>query len=680
MDQALKVPCRPPLTFYKTCGLLVLLSVLTAGNASARSPDLDADLMEILVGHAASSDGESPLLEILEELRAHPIDLRKASGRELARIPGIGLAAAKAIRQNVLTIKKLSYDALFERLSLAWYQRKVLRLCTFIAVEAQPGKRKAPTLALRWRIQRRLEQTRGQRDSAFRGSPLAMYQRLSYRDSSLSVGLTSEKDAGEISLSDFMSAHAASSVGPLSFVLGDYYIQSGMGTLLWRSIGERKGSNVIAPALRSAHRLRPYRSSTEHGFFRGIAVQSSFAGHDDEFSVIAWYSHRSLAANLQDQDSGGNQRRIASSLHTSGYFRTAGEQAKRDALGERGAGASLAWTGQQWRLQLTALNLAYSHPLLSGSTSAFSGSEGTLLGGFAATTLGTTQLAAEAVRDARCNLGGRVGAQVRGKRLDAALSLRHYEAEFRSPFASVFGESSAAANESGLYLGLRWRAARGVSIQSYADFYRTPSKTFSVNAVVSGFDFLLEGRFAASGSTSLKTSLRYEDKTDATNVSDAVGRPQRIQFRKVRTALRAEIRHRLQTTIRLRSRADLVKVDFGATKAAEWGSLLLLELRWQPPSLPLRFSANVAYFATDSFNSAIWAYEPSLPGLLSVPALFHQGMRAGALLEIRASDCCSLWLNMSLTARNNIAESGSGLTAIDGGSDRRLRLAADLRW
>ncbi|MEJ7658598.1 MAG: hypothetical protein WKG07_02670 [Hymenobacter sp.] len=91
-----------------------------------------------------------------------------------------------------------------------------------------------------------------------------------------------------------------------------------------------------------------------------------------------------------------------------------------------------------------------------------------------------------------------------GPNVDAAVLLRHYDADFHTFYGNAFGENTRNINESGLYLGLKVRPLPRWEISAYFDQFRFAWLRYRVSAPSQGRDALLRLAFAPT-----KTGLLY---------------------------------------------------------------------------------------------------------------------------------------------------------------------------
>jgi len=153
----------------------------------------------------------------------------------------------------------------------------------------------------------------------------------------------------------------------------------------------------------------------------------------------------------------------------------------------------------------------------------------------------------------------------------------------------------------------------------------------------------------------------------------------KLIFQNRRLGMRVEITHDLSDSLRVRFRCEAVHRSFDIAGKAETGLLCFLEARYRLGTL-LSAASRIALYNTDSFSSAIWAYEQTVPGAMSSPAHYGGGMRCTALLQYRPTRAVTMSLFVGITAKNNVESLGSGLMEVEGNTERQVSVQVDVRW
>lgn len=705
-----------------TVSYLLLLSVASSlslfAQSSSRLPATQE--LEQVLEFLAQSTGISPSVDLLEYYRQHPLHLKTASVRDLQTIPGVSLETALAIKRFVRKYPDTDYTLLEDSLALSFAQVYLLKFCTTLEtlqdkpheitsgspIVAQKNASPQSNFALWYRARTRFWATpqRGFTADAtasqqFQGSPLELYQRLtaSFRKDSVGffeANLTVAKNAGELSVTDFLSGYVraefGSPVSNTSVVVGDFLVESGLGTTLWSIYANRKGADVISPVTETSQNLIPYRSSTEQQFFRGAAVQQNLLLNEKlSARFIGWGSWQQRSARI---DTVSN---VATSLDFDGLFRTRSELSTKNTLPERLFGVSAEVSSrmdtqtekteqktergiEHWSLGASVLSLEYSKPITSRSVMVFPQQNGALATLFGTYSLGNVVVMGEMARDGAGNVGGRMAAEWRLKSWELAASARVFPTDFRSPFGMNFGENPKPTNEAGFYIGAVWKELPRLRVNAYLDAYTTLSSTATVPVQVRGVDIFTETTWDAAPNLQGVMRLRHETKTDVLTMG--TGRnSRRVVYGRGKTGLRLHGSYTVFDVLRFQARYEAAFVSYEGNQAPEFGMLGFVGASWSPAPW-LSLTGRMVAFRTESFDSAVWQYETALPGTLSNPPLYGQGVRVYLMLEMQPLPAITLYARGSLTRRFDVSTLGSGATQINSNTDAQLMVQVDVRF
>lgn len=149
-------------------------------------------------------------------------------------------------------------------------------------------------------------------------------------------------------------------------------------------------------------------------------------------------------------------------------------------------------------------------------------------------------------------------------------------------------------------------------------------------------------------------------------------------YQRTVTSFRAEVQHEATPEIRTRFRVEAVYCDFERVQPREVGVVSFAEIWWRSESW--KIGARIAYFSTDSYASARWTFEPSVPGVLGNPALYGNGTRSFILLNYKPIPQLSLAANYTVTAKNSVTSLGSGTSEIEGNAEQKFIFQVDVGW
>ena len=328
--------------------MLMLLPPIALAQTPLDTTAVEHDVEATVEDLEVESGDPTLLVERLASLAEDPLDINTASAEALAQIPAFG--PALALHLVAWREENGPFGSLPEI-------RKVPGMTEIVFLHARPyltiGVRRTVTSGVRFeliqRLTRRLDLGRGYDDDTTRttylGSPERLYTRFRARYlQKISLNLTMEKDPGEpfgwdpgvgSYGYDHISFHAAlQDLGRLqTLIVGDFEANFGQGVTLWRSIAPGKGRQTVRPLARFSDGLRPYGSTEENRFFRGLAATLRLT---PTLALSAFASRHALDATASEPDPAA-----FTSLSTSGLHRTPTERAKKDALVESLLGGNL---------------------------------------------------------------------------------------------------------------------------------------------------------------------------------------------------------------------------------------------------------------------------------------------------------------------------------------------------
>jgi len=722
-------------------GLLLagpLLPIVTAP-AGAQTPPPDSarvsDYAEDALDDLERSAGDAEQLAgRLTALAEHPLDVNAASAGELARVPAFSpFAARNVVRERV---RRNGYDRLADLRAAEGVTAAVLAQARPYLTAGPTGSAngrfpETPSLGditggmefdVMQRYTRRLDLGDGYearpvpqpdgdtaRVAPFLGRPGRLYTRLRARyERRVSLALTFDKDPGERFTwdpdtgtygYDHVSGHVAiHDFGRLkTLVAGDFTAEFGQGTLLWSSMTFGKGRNPVRSIARSSGGLDPYGSTEENRFFRGLGATVRLTSRLD---ASAFFSRRTLDATRARPDTslpgvGPDASAQVTTLAESGLHRTAGELAKKDALGETLGGGALAFSGESFHIGAAGYHARFDAPLRPDTARLFRrfdfrGDRATAASVYAQVFAGSDYyFFGEAARTPGGAVGGVGGATATFSRFaEATVLARHYPRDFHSLHGYSFGERSGAPqNETGFYAGLRLKPARRWTLKGYFDLYRFPWVRFAVGRPSSGYDARLIAEHAPRDWLSWYVQLRSETREGGADLLDAAGRPLDGLIEETRQSARLHVDYRFSERLRLRSRIEGARYvergpqfsdnDFGAQRGTDYGVILYQDVRFKPFD-GLRLDARLAFFDTDSYGARVYAYENDLLYSFAVPAYSGTGRRFYLLARWAPTDRITLEAKYGATRFRGVETIGSGYGEIDG--PRRRGVRAQVRF
>ena len=629
------------------------------------------------------------LTQILQDLASNPLNINRAGTDDLLLIPGVNLPLARAIVSYRNEVKP--FENIGELKEVSGIGRATIeRMRPYVTVGSGLELGKALYSDYRYwtsdggfeafsRYQRTLQEQAGyqQPDSSggYLGSPVQYYQRFRYRSNHISVNLTQQKDAGEPFAGntgfDYNSWHVAlENNGKLQeFVVGDYALYFGQGLVLWNGRTFGKGRNVIGTVNRNSRGVRPYTSSQESDFYRGIA--GTYGG---KLKLSGFYSYRKQSASSITPNS-------TRGPDEDGFHRTKNEQSQRDNLRQKVWGGRLRMEFPFGFIGATGYQTSFDKFVAAGSGSSaqydFSGQHHSVLGLDYTILAGPAVFFGEAGRSQNGGLGFISGLETTlGLNTELTITYRNYAKNFQSILGNGFGEQSGEPqNEEGVYIGMRHSLNQNITLSAYFDQYKFPAPRFGTSQSTHGYDWLGLVEVTLNRNIQLYVQARSEIEDDEYEIMDEFGRTKTRLDKAQRSTLRAQFQYQVNPKIRLRTRGEIVR-SRQAGEAAEYGYLMYQDLRYIPAD---RWSIDtrITFFDTESFDTRLYQFENDLLYVLSNEVLYNQGQRLYILLNYEPLSYLEVWAKFGITIFENEQVISSGLNQIRG--DRRSDLGLQIR-
>jgi len=531
----------------------------------------------------------------------------------------------------------------------------------------QPGEREGGEhLTLRSRFRSSLDCASGYSNGYYVGSPVQSYQRVGlYANDHISGALLMKKDPGERNLNDFSSGSLAlRNFGPFSkLILGDYFVEGGEGVMLWRNVEAGKGSNVVAPAMRTGRGLMPYQCGSESGFFRGIGGQISFG----RSSLILMASRTPENASL---DSLGR----VSGMYSNSYFRTVAELQKKHDLTEQLLGGRIQWAlSDNVVLGSTYYSTQFSRTYLVDHGDVFGGTSLSMASIDYQMKSGISSYFGEWSTSNRA-MGGISGiALTPSQSLTFVASFRSYPRSFISPHGRGFGERSS--DETGAYMGLSVRLHEHLRFSSYIDCYSFSSVPFSLFGSV-GRDMLIQSEFIPHRRIQLSLGYQLKRTSEDKSVLTAAGLTDRIPSVRDAQHLKMDIAVRVSPMLLVRSRFEEVILNDSPSGEQQKGWLTYHDLKARVAG---GMSANLRmiFFETESYDARVYELERDLTGVCSMPGLYGRGMKWYILILWPLTDFMQVGLKYSELLRDDVKRIGTGEDQLPANRDRRIGLQFD---
>ncbi len=456
------------------------------------------------------------------------------------------------------------------------------------------------------------------------GSAQRVMIRYTYQNQKWQAGFVAEKDAGEPFKStlgfDHTSFHAMiNKLGPFEkIIVGDYTINAGQGLMQWQNFALGKGAE-ITNVERAGSALRPYNSSGEFFFYRGIATQwqSPF------FTVTAYASQRKLTVTPYEDTLTG--KTFFTSINTSGYHRTTLEIEQRNNNTLQSGGFIMQYDNNQFSIGAQALlhnwsmlyqpqKEPYQLPLTGGrrmmNTSVFYDY-----------TWRNYHLFGEASVDKEFNHAILQGALISvDKKVDISLVYRNIQPSYQAIFTNAFITSTNVQNENGLYIGLQIKPITSIRIVAFADRIMYPWLRYQVDAPSNAQDYFIQVEYKPR--KTLEWMMRYRKTDNMKNgIIDDKTRLTQIQQDQWRCQLSMD-----GNLISFLVRCDINQFNQEGN-ATQTGMSTFFNASLHFPHKPWTLQTQLGYYDIDSYVNRIYSFEQDVLYKNTLTGLWGVGWR-----------------------------------------------------
>ena len=587
---------------------------------------------ELLYRSEQEGSGEE-LVQILQELRNRPVRINTAAEPELLRIPFVSAADASRI---VEWRKRNGAIGSPDELAAVIGEESARRIAPYLKFDlpkavtklrSDQGFQGSAYGRVWWEVPPR----NGILTGKYQGGNRGLYSHLEVSGNNIGASFLQQSDIGEPDAGDFLSFSAhAERIGILSrAVAGNYRLSFGQGLLFGQGRYFSKGTDPVEGVMLFSSSVRPYTSAAEDNFMQGGAVTLA----PGPFELTAFASRSRLDASVTNG--------IATSVATDGYHRTVSEQAKKDSLPLEAQGVNLRYRYRSGELNAgiggTLASWRYGLPvswLQDGGQERRAGSVE------ASVVYRDVQAFGEAAYSQQPDaLSWSFGLQASvAPGVTGVTSVRRYAVDYFSPFAGAFAErGNDGSDEEGFYIGLNAKVLRNLDVGASYDMFRFPELSTSFPMPVSGHDARLN--FTWRQAPAMTWSGLYQHKQSLeTLIQTESGGWQEYVMPVPKTTNRVQLNLEKQAssvfTVRTRGEYRSVESRFASGDETERGWLLYGQIK----STFGGFSVISRYtrFDTDSYESAVYAYEDDLPLSYNLGTYYGRGHAVFVLVNLEA--------------------------------------------
>ncbi|MDZ7262896.1 MAG: helix-hairpin-helix domain-containing protein, partial [candidate division KSB1 bacterium] len=603
---------------------------------------------------------QSELIELIQFLKANPININTADVQQLQLIPWLSPVLAGSIIQYRNKVGR--FDSLEElRKVPGMLPQTYETIRDFLTVK---DSRYFLQETSRTRLIEKLEKARGFKNGIYYNSPQKFYHRMAVKlGNNIQTALLVEKDPGEKQWNDlslyYLRIDGLSERSKL--LLGHYHLELGQGLTFWGPYGFSKGAESVSMAKRRSRGLVEYHSVEENASLFGAAGQVEFS----RFSLAAFASRTKLDASLNAQ---GN----VSHFYETGLHRSQQEMDKKDQLQEYLMGGSLAFqSGSGIKLSgvhyISRYSKSIENPDFIRNRFAFRGKENRVTGLNFDLFYKNMNLFGEVVYTGKNARGLLCGLILDFDRMAFAVLFRDYDKALHSRHGAAFGRHSGfPQNERGFYSGFTWHPTSKTTFSAYYDHFKSPWRGYLEPMPVRGEEFLTQITHKIDKDILLTLRLKTQEMERSLIVWDSWYRAKDILVSRQQWNLRVQLEYQLCPQVRLRGRVEKIAVTYNSKYLRKFTGILMYQdigIRWFKK---LKVQGRLTFFDTPSYDARIYQFENDLAGVMTNRALYGKGTRCYMLLVYDLLKQIRVSLKYAIDYLEGVDTIGSGWDEIDG--------------
>jgi len=634
--------------------ILKIIFFLTAFLLSSPAFTQETKISETIVSIAEDlaadeSDPEAISLYIdqLRELADNPVKINSSGEEEISRLFFLSDFQVKVLADYIRSSGKII--SVFEIANIPGFDKETAKtMIPFISLDIKSVSYSAP---LRWRntLITNISDKPGPKDPSSLGSSVRILTKYMFTSGSFSGGFSAEKDPGEKLISgnppvpDFISAHLAyKGTGLIKrIIIGDFSARFGQGTNV--NTGIRTGLTLTAPGFMAArNEIRPYTSTDENSFFRGVAGDFGFKN----LGVSLFYSVNSLDATIESLS--GNSGNYVKSFYQSGLHNSSSSMVKKDAISDLSYGINVSYNFNNLRIGAAFSEDRLSLPVKPQGNNPlevfdFKGDCNSIYTLYYNTLIKKIILYGDISVNQSFKHAIVQGISLRpSDRLNINFLYRNYDTGFSGFHGKGPGSRSANGNEQGTLGNFNFEAAKHLFLSGGVDIQYFPWLKYRCSAPSMGIRKELRAMFLPTEKLSVEALYNY--RLTMTDGTVTIGIPVLKEI--VTRGIKGSVKYSLYDYLTIGTRIDYKVVNPSGSK----GVLLSQDIVCRFSRIPVTLWMRYCLYKTDDWDSRIYVYENDLLYSFSIPALSGEGSRSYIMVKWDISDSAEIRLKYGLTS------------------------------
>jgi hypothetical protein len=604
-------------------------------------------IAEELASSEENPEAVSVFIERLHELAENPVKLNSSGENEISRLFFLSDFQVKALADYAHSSGKIL--SVFELATIPGFDRETVEMMVpFISLDFTTVNNSD---SVRWRnsLISNFSIKPGKQDTSSLGSGWRILTKYKFYAGRFSCGFTLEKDPGEKFLSgnppipDFLSSHLVFTGHGIirKIIVGDFSARFGQGTNI--NTGIRRGMSLTEPGYMSAsNEIKPYTSTDENNFFRGVAAEFSFSN----FEVSLFYSKNYLDATTAILSDASNE--YVENFYMAGIHNTPSLLHKKDAISDLAYGINLNYNFNNLKAGMVWSENRFSLPvdLTAGDPEKvfdFTGSRNGVYTIYYNSIIKKILLYGELSLNTNKQYAAIQGMSFRpSDRLTINFLFRNYESGYTAFHGKGPGSGSATDNEKAILGNFTFEAAKHLFISGGCDIVKSPWLKYRCSAPSSSVRKEIKVRFLPSEKLSVEASYNYRLSMADNNEIQGIPDQDKIITR----SLKAFVRYSITDNLIWGTRIDYKFVDPSESS----GRIMLQEINYSFKHIPVTLWVRFCMFNTRDWNSRIYTYENDLLYSFSIPALAGKGSRSYFMARWKIGDFAELRFKYAITS------------------------------
>ncbi|MCX6321784.1 MAG: helix-hairpin-helix domain-containing protein [Bacteroidia bacterium] len=622
-------------------------------NQSEKLSEIIISVAEELAADDSDPEAAATYIERLYELAENPVKINSAGENEISRLFFLSDFQAKALADYAHSSGRII--SVYELVNIPGFDKETAEMMIpFITLDS---KTTVNSDSVHWRNTSitNLSIRSGNDDTTSLGSPWKILTKYKFTAGGFSGGFTAEKDPGEKFFSanpplpDFLSANLTYNGSGLirRLIVGDYSARFGQGTNI--NTGIRTDLSLTAPGYMSASdEIKPYTSTDENNFFRGVAAEFSY----ENLGLTLFYSKNYSDATLGSLS--GSSKDYIENFYLAGIHNTSSLLQKKDAISELAYGINLSYNFNNLRIGFTWSGDRFSLPVkMTGNDPVdifdFEGDRNNLYTFSYNGLIKRILLYGEFSTNEYKKYALVQGLSFRpSDRLTINFLFRNYSTGYISFHGKGPGGGSANGNEQGILGNFTFEAAKHLFISGGCDIQQFQWLKYRCSSPSSAMRQEIRVRFTPTETLTIDAS--YNNRSSMFNKQESMGIPGQVELES--RTVKVSAKYTFSDNLTLATRLDYKVVDPSGSK----GILLLQDMVYRFRQLPVTLWFRYCIFQTDDWDSRLYTYENDLLYSFSIPALSGEGSRSYIMVKWEVSDIAELRVKYGLTS---LIESGT---------------------